>query len=73
MAIVLMVLTLILMVVGKTPLYLTAIIGSALAALAAGFPISGKSEVSLAKLINESLNPVIADMAGAVFFIPEVE
>ena len=41
MAIVLMVLTLILMVVGKTPLYLTAIIGSALAALAAG-SYSGK-------------------------------
>jgi di/tricarboxylate transporter len=73
MAIVLMVLTLILMVVGKTPLYLTAIIGSALAALAAGFPISGKSEVSLAKLINGSLNPVIADMAGVLFFIGIME
>lgn len=66
---VLMVLTLLLMVSGRTPIYLTAIIGSAIAGLAAGFPLTGKAEVTILKLINGGLNPVIADMAGVLLFI----
>lgn len=66
---ILMTLTLLLMVSGRTPLYLTAIIGSSIAAIAAGFPLSGKAEITVLKLINGGLNPVIADMAGVLLFI----
>lgn len=66
---ILMVLTLGLMVSGKTPLYLTAILGSTCAALAAGFPLSGAAETTVLKLINGGLNPVIADMTGVLLFI----
>ncbi len=65
--------TLILMISGKTPLYLTAIIGSAIAALVAGYPIKGDEEVTLMSLINSGLNPVIADMAGVLLFIGVME
>ncbi|MDD4722348.1 MAG: hypothetical protein PHR07_06350 [Acidaminococcaceae bacterium] len=65
----LMVLTLLLMVTGKAPIYLTAIIGSTIAALVAGFPLAGKAEITILKLINGGLNPVIADMAGVLMFI----
>ena len=61
--------TLILMITGWTPLYSTAILGSAFAALAAGIPLSGTAPVTIAKLINSGLNPVIADMAGVLLFI----
>lgn len=64
-----MVLTLLLMVTGKTPLYLTAILGSALSAILAGFPLAGKADVTVLKLINGGLNPVIADMTGVLLFI----
>jgi Mg2+/citrate symporter len=57
------------MIWGKTPLYLTAIIGSAITALIAGFPITGKEEITITKMINAGLNPVIADMAGVLMFI----
>lgn len=66
---IIMVLTLLLMVTGKTPIYLTAIVGSAFAALTAGFPIGGKADITVLKLINGGLNPVIADMAGVLMFI----
>jgi len=68
-----MVLTLLLMVVGKTPLYSTAILGSALAAVLAGFPFGGVADITITKLINSSLNPVIADMAGVLMFIGVME
>lgn len=55
------------------PLYLTAIVGSTIAALAAGFPISGKAEITLAKLINGGLNPVIADITGVLMFVGILE
>lgn len=70
---ILMVLTLLLMVSGRTPIYLTAIIGSAVAAVAGGFPLSGNAEVTVLKLINGGLNPVIADMAGVLLFIGIME
>lgn len=65
--------TLILMITGRTPLYMTAIIGSSIAALVAGFPISGDAEVTIIGLINRSLHPVIADMAGVLLFIGVME
>ncbi|WP_235611213.1 hypothetical protein [Campylobacter sputorum] len=65
-----MIFTLLLMISGKTPLYTTAIVGSAISAIVAGFPITGaKDVVSLTSLINSSLNPVIADMTGILMFI----
>lgn len=68
-----MVLTLLFMVSGRTPIYLTAIIGSAVSAIAAGFPLSGSADVTVLKLINGGLNPVIADMAGVLLFIGIME
>ena len=65
----LMLLTLLIMITGRTPIYLTAIVGSTIAALAAGFPITGKETVTIAKMINAGLNPVIADMTGILLFI----
>ncbi|WP_078577996.1 SLC13 family permease [Salipaludibacillus agaradhaerens] len=65
--------TLILMISGKTPLYMTAIIGSTLAAIGAGFPLSGDEEVTVLSLVNGSLHPVIADMAGVLLFIGVME
>jgi hypothetical protein len=61
--------TLILMITGWTPLYSTAILGSAIAAVAAGFPLAGNAAVTVTKLINGGLNPVIADMSGVLLFI----
>lgn len=66
---ILMVLTLILMITGRTPIYLTAILGSSIAALVAGFPLVGKEEITIVKMINSGLNPVIADMTGVLMFI----
>lgn len=66
---VIMLLTLVLMITGKTPIYITAIIGATVAALAAGFPLTGAAPVTVAKLINSGLNPVIADMTGILLFI----
>jgi hypothetical protein len=70
---IIIVITLILMITGKTPLYMTAIIGAATAALVAGFPISGDAEITILKLVNGSLHPVIADMAGVLLFIGVME
>lgn len=68
-----MLITLVIMITGRTPLYLTAILGSAAAAFAAGFPVSGKGEVTLVKLITAGLNPVIIDMLGVLLFIGIME
>ncbi|ADH98147.1 SLC13 family permease [Salisediminibacterium selenitireducens] len=68
-----MLVTLILMITGKTPLYMTAIIGSTLAAVSAGFPLSGDAEITVLSLVNNSLHPVIADMAGVLLFIGVME
>lgn len=65
---IIMVVTLLLMISGKTPLYMTAILGSAIAAIATGIPLSGKG-LSIATLIVGGLNPVIADMVGVLMFI----
>ncbi len=65
----LMVLTLIVMITGLTPIYMTAIVGAAISALVAGFPLAGAEPVTIAKMINSGLNPVIADMTGILLFI----
>jgi len=65
----LMVLTLIIMITGKTPLYLTAIVGAAVSAIVAGYPIAGSATMTVGKMINMGLNPVIADMTGILLFI----
>lgn len=70
-----MALTLILMVVGKTPLYTTAVVGSTVAALVFGIPITATDPetTSLLSLVKGGLNPVIADMAGVLLFIGAME
>lgn len=68
-----MALVLVLMISGKTPLYLTAILGSALVAVIAGFPISGSEPVTVAKLVSSGLIGVIADMTGVLMFIGILE
>ena len=68
-----MVATLVLMVSGRTPLYSTAILGSALAALVGGVPIASGADVTLKSLVIGGLNPVIADMAGVLMFIGAME
>lgn len=65
--------TLILMVVGKTPLYTTAIVGSTIAALVYGIPLIGEADVTIKSLVIDGLNPVIADMAGVLLFIGVME
>lgn len=71
---ILMVITLLLMISGKTPLYMTAIIGSAIAAVVAGFPLTGgKDVVTITSFVVSGLNPVIADMAGVLMFIGIME
>lgn len=64
-----MAVTLILMITGKTPLYSTAILGSTIAALVAGYPLSGDANITVAKMVNGGLTPVIADMCGVLLFI----
>ena len=70
---ILMGIVLLLMISGKTPLYMTAILGSALVAIVAGFPLSGNAPVTLAKLVSSGLISVIADMAGVLLFIGVLE
>lgn len=64
-----MVATLLLMITGKTPIYITAIVGATVSALVAGFPLAGSEGMTIAKMVNSGLNPVIADMTGILLFI----
>lgn len=65
--------TLILMLIGKTPLYSTAIVGATLAAIVYGIPVTGEAEITIKSLVSGGLNPVIADMAGVLIFIGAME
>jgi hypothetical protein len=66
--------TLLLMISGRVPLYITAILGSTITALIAGIPLFGTTDiVSITSLINGGLNPVIADMVGVLMFIGVME
>ena len=64
-----MVLTLLVMIFGIAPLYLTAAIGTTLACLAAGYPLIGSSPDSIAKLLVGAMHPVIVDMLGVLLFV----
>lgn len=66
---IIMVLTLLVMIFGIAPLYLTAAVGTTLAALAAGYPLIGSSPDSISKLLIGAMNPVIVDMLGVLLFI----
>lgn len=66
---IIMVCTLGVMIMGLAPLYLTAAVGTTLAALAAGFPLIGSSPESISKLLIGAMNPVIVDMLGVLLFI----
>ena len=69
---ILMVLTLASMVTGKVPLYLTALIGATVAALAAGFPLTGQG-VTVISLIQRGMHPIILDMLGVLMFVGVME
>ena len=66
---IIMVATLALMISGRAPIYLTAIIGSSIAGVVAGFPLSGTADITIIKLINSGLHPVLVDMLGVLLFI----
>lgn len=70
---ILMGIVLLLMISGKTPLYITAILGSGIVATVAGFPLSGDAPVTLTKLVNSGLISVIADMTGVLLFLGVLE
>lgn len=44
-----MVLTLVVMITGLTPIYITAITGAAISAIVAGFPLAGGEAMTVAK------------------------
>ena len=66
---IIMVVTLLVMITGYAPLYLTAVVGSVLAALMAGFPLTGADPQAVSKLLVASMHPVIVDMLGVLLFI----
>lgn len=66
---IIMALTLLLMITGKTPIYITAICGATISALVAGFPVAGAEGMTISKMVISGLNPVIADMTGILLFI----
>jgi len=69
---IIMVLTLAVMVSGKAPIYLTAIIGATIAALVAGIPFNN-ADVTIRTLLSAGLNPVLMDMLGVLLFIAIME
>ena len=72
---IIIVLTLIAMLSGKVPLYLTAIVGATISALAAGFPLTGDPAEGfvIAELLRAGLHGVILDMLGVLLFIGIME
>lgn len=62
-------LTLVLMVIGRTPLFITAALGACIAGLIAGIPVTGSAPVTFKTLLVAGLNPVLIDMAGILLFI----
>lgn len=66
---IIMTLTVLVMITGIAPLYITAVAGSVLAALAAGFPLTGAAPEAISKLLISSMHPVIIDMLGVLLFI----
>ncbi|MCL2580106.1 MAG: hypothetical protein FWE32_08790 [Oscillospiraceae bacterium] len=77
---VIILITLVLMISGKVPLYLTAFIGATVAALAAGFPMVAawapagyEGPFVMGLLQANGLHPVILDMLGVLLFIGIME
>ena len=66
---IIMVATLLVMIAGRAPLYITATVGSTIAAVAAGFSLLGNGPDSVGKLLVGAMNPVIVDMIGVLLFI----
>ena len=65
---IIMVLTLVIMIAGWAPLYITAAIGATFSAVAAGFSFTRPETVSIQKLFISSFNPVIVYMLWVLFF-----
>lgn len=61
--------TLVLMIWGKSPLFMTAMIGATIAAIVGGIPLTSAEGVSIKSLLIAGLNPVLVDMAGILLFI----
>jgi len=75
---IIIIITLIAMISGKVPIYLTAFVGATTAALAAGFPMVApyaayEGSVVIRLVIANGLNPVILDMLGVLLFIGIME
>ena len=77
---IIIVISLIAMITGKVPLYLTAFVGAVIAALVAGFPMTaawapagweGPNVMGL--VVANGLHPVILDMLGVLLFIGIME
>ena len=66
---IIMVLTVVIMITGIAPLYITAVAGGVLSALAAGFPLTGSAPEAVSKILVSSMHPVIIDMLGVLLFI----
>ncbi len=66
---IIMVLTLLVMIFGLAPLYLTAAVGTTIACIAAGYPLIGSSPDSISKILISAMHPVIVDMLGVLLFI----
>ncbi|MDP9805736.1 di/tricarboxylate transporter [Trueperella bonasi] len=66
---IILVITLLLMISGRVPLYITAAMGAAIAAVVAGYSLMGTDEGTVTELLRIALNPVILDMAGVLMFI----
>jgi|GEM_PF-103849 len=75
-AIAIMVLTLLAMVTGKVPIYLTALVGATTAALVYGIPLTTplvEDGSTIVTLIRGAMHPVIIDMLGVLLFIGIME
>ena len=57
------------MIWGKSPLFMTAMIGATIAAIVGGIPLTSAEGVSIKSLLIAGLNPVLVDMAGILLFI----
>ena len=57
---IIMVLTLVIMIAGWAPLYITAAIGATFSAVAAGFPLTGSEPVTIQKLLIASILWILA-------------
>ncbi len=66
---IIMVLTLLVMITGIAPLYITAVVGGVASALAAGFPLTGADPNAISKILIASMHSVIVDMLGVLLFI----